>query len=269
MLILNMSSARTDPSLNTTCDAFLDGRLNLLQPRNGPRAAIDALFLAASIPAEEGQAQAVLEAGTGTGIASLALCSRVNDCLVTGVDVQSELLALARENVSQNGFEDRITLIEADITASGKTLEAAGLARESFHHVVANPPFFTSGKGQEQADASTARAYTAQPGDLEKWIKFLNSMAAPKGTLTLIHRAEALEELLALLKGRFGALVVYPLFPKKGVPAKRVLVQGIKGSRAPLELLPGMVLHGADGCYTKQANLILRDGAGLGLRPQA
>jgi tRNA1(Val) A37 N6-methylase TrmN6 len=235
-----MSSARSDPASKTTRDAFLDGRLTLRQPRKGPRAAIDALFLAAAIPADEGQAQSVLEAGTGTGIASLALCSRVNDCLVTGIDVQRELLALAQENVRRNRFEDRITLVEADITASGDSVEAAGLVHES-----------------------------AQPGDLEKWVRFLVSMAAPRGTLTLIHRADALEELLSLLKGRFGALAIYPLFPKKGAPAKRVLVQGIKGSRAPLELLQGMVLHEADGSYTEEADLILRDGAGLGIRLQA
>lgn len=262
-----MSSARTDP--NTTRDAFLDGRLSLLQPKDGPRAAIDALFLAAAVPVEEGQAQRVLEAGTGTGIAVLALCSRVNDCHVTGVDVQRELLALARENVSRNKFDHRITLIEADINAAGKTHEAAGLVRESFHHVAANPPFFTHGEAREPADPSTARAYTAQKGDLEKWVRFLTTMAAPRGTVTLIHRAEALGDLLALFEGRFGGIAVYPLFPREGAPAKRILVQGIKGSRAPLELLPGMVLHAQDGRYTEEADLILRGGAGLRIRPQA
>lgn len=262
-----MSSAMTDP--NTTRDAFLDGRLSLLQPRHGPRAAIDALFLAAAVPVEEGQGQCVLEAGTGTGIAALALCSRVNDCHVTGVDVQRGLLDLARENVTRNRFDHRIALIEADINAAGKTHEAAGLVRESFHHVAANPPFFTSGEAREQADPSTARAYTAQKGDLENWVRFLTAMAAPRGTVTLIHRAEALADLLALFEGRFGAVVVYPLFPRKGAPAKRVLVQGIKGSRAPMVLASGMVLHVKDGGYTEEANLILRGGAGLRIRPQA
>jgi tRNA1(Val) A37 N6-methylase TrmN6 len=263
-----MSSVRTDPT-STTCDAFLDGRLTVLQPENGPRAAIDALFLAASVPVEEGKTQSVLEAGIGTGIVSLALCSRIDDCQVTGVDVQPELLALARENVIRNRFQPRVTLVEADITASGETLETAGLVREAYQHVAANPPYYTKGKAREQTEASTARAYTAQPGDLEKWIKCLTAMAAPRGTLTLIHKAEALEELLVLLKGRFGAIAIYPLFPKQGVAAKRVLVQGIKGSRAPLEMLPGMVLHEADGSYTQQADLILRGGAGLLIRPQA
>ncbi len=264
-----MSLARTDTTPATTRDAFFDGKLTVLQPRNGPRAAIDALFLAAAIPVAEGEAQTVLEAGTGTGISSLALCSRVGDCHVTGLDVQGDLLALARENVIRNKFEDRITLIEADITASGEILEAAGLLREGYNHVAANPPFYTRGKAREQAEAITARAYTAQPGDLEKWIKFLVAMAAPRGSLTLIHKADALEDLLALLKGRFGALAVYPLFPKQGLPAKRVLIRGIKGSRAPLAILPGMVLHEADGSYTKQADLILCGDSGLHISAQA
>ena len=104
---------------------------------------------------------------------------------------------------------------------------------------------------------------------MEIWVRFLTSMTAPRGTLTLIHRAEALDELLGLLKGRFGALAVFPLFPKQGTPAKRVLIQGIKGSRAPLEMLPGMVLHEADGSYTDPANHILRGGAGLHIRARA
>lgn len=264
-----MSSALTDVSLETTSDAFLNGKFTLLQPANGPRAAIDALFLAAAIPAVKGSSQSVLEAGTGTAIVSLALCSRVDDCQVTAVDIQSDLLLLAQENVRQNKFDGRITLVEADITGAMDTLETVGLERESFDHVAANPPFFTAGEVRVQADPSTARAYTAQPGDLEKWIRFLTSMVAPKGTLTLIHRADALEELMALLKGRFGALVVYPLFPRQGVPAKRVLVQGIKGSRAPLEMMPGMVLHKPDGSYTDEADFILRDGKELLIRRQA
>lgn len=241
----------------------------MLQPENGPRAAIDALFLAAAIPAAEGKAQSVLEAGTGTGIASLALCSRVGDCHVSGVDVQGDLLALASENVAHNKFGDRVTLIEADITAPGKTHEAAGLRREGYDHVAANPPFYTRGKAREQADAETARAYTADPGDMEKWIKFLTAMAAPRGTLTLIHKGDALGDLLPLFAGRFGALSIFPLFPSQQTPAKRILVRGIKGSRAPLEIMPGMVLHQADGSYTPEADLILRGETGLQISARA
>jgi len=264
-----MLSARTEFPAKTTRNAFLDGRLTILQPESGPRTAIDALFLAAAVPALAGKAQRVLEAGIGTGVASLALCARIGDTHITGVEVQPELAALARENARLNAVEDRCRIIEADITGGAQELADAGLVRESFDHVAANPPYFTHGEVREQADPSTARAYISREGHLEKWVRFLTSMAAPRGTVTIIHRAEALGDFLALFEGRFGGVLIYPLFPREGVPAKRVLVQGIKGSRAPLELLPGMVLHARDGSYTEEADTILRGCAGLRINRHA
>ena len=261
-----MLSARTDPSQQTSRDSFLDGRLTIVQPASGPRAAIDALFLAAAVPAEACKAQKVLEAGAGTGVASLALCARVKDTHITGVEVQPELAALARENARLNAFEDRCRFIEADLTGGTGELENAGLVRESFDHVAANPPFYTRGRCREAADPQAAKAYSADSGDLEKWVRFLTTMAAPRATLTMIHRAELLGRLLALLEGRFGAVAIYPLFPREGAPAKRILVQGFKGSRAPVELLPGMVLHKPNGDYTDAADAVLRAMAGLTFR---
>jgi tRNA1(Val) A37 N6-methylase TrmN6 len=258
--------ARSERAAKTTRNSFLDGRLSILQPEKGPRAAIDALFLAAAVPAIEGKAQRVLEAGIGTGVVSLAICARIGDAQITGVEVQGVLAALARENARQNGFEDRCAIIEADITGSGQELENAGLLRESFDHVAANPPFYTQGRCREASDPQTAKAYSAGEGELDKWVRFLTTMAAPRATLTLIHRADALPELLGLLEGRFGGIVVYPLFPREEEPAKRILVQGIKGSRAPVELLPGMVLHKPNGDYTELADAVLRGMTGLNFR---
>ncbi len=167
-----MLSARTEFPAKTTRNAFLDGCLTILQPESGPRTAIDALFLAAAVPALAGKAQRVLEAGMGTGVASLAICARIEDALITGVEVQPELAALARENARLNAFEDRCRIIEADITGGAQELEDAGLVRESFDHVAANPPFFTQGEVREGSDPSIARAYIAQDGYLEKWVRF-------------------------------------------------------------------------------------------------
>lgn len=261
-----MLSAKTNPAPETTRDAFLDGRLTIKQPASGPRTAIDALFLAAAVPAIAGKKQRVLEAGAGTGVASLALCARVGDAQLTGVEVQPGLAALARENARLNNFSERCRIIEADIMAPAHVLEDAGLVRESFDHVAANPPFYASGQHREAADPQVARAYGAKPGDLEKWVRFLAAMAAPRATMTMIHRAEMLGELLALFEGRFGALAVYPLFAREGAPAKRILVQGIKGSRAPVELFQGLILHKPDGDYTETADGVLRAMAGLSLR---
>jgi tRNA1(Val) A37 N6-methylase TrmN6 len=98
---------------------------------------------------------------------------------------------------------------------------------------------------------------------LAAWVRFLTTYAAPKGRLTLIHCPECLRELLALLEGRFGEIMVFPLFPKQGEAASRIIVQGRKGSRAGVKLLPGLVLHEADGRYSNKAEAVLRGGAAL------
>lgn len=92
------------------------------------------------------------------------------------------------------------------------------------------------------------------------------AMARPGGSATLVHRADALGEILAALEGRFGAAVVLPLHPRDGEPASRVLVQALKGSRAPLELRHGLVLHNADHGFRPEVDAILRGGAPLPIR---
>jgi tRNA1(Val) A37 N6-methylase TrmN6 len=104
-----------------------------------------------------------------------------------------------------------------------------------------------------------------QEGMLEAWVRFFATVAAPKGCLTLIHRPEALTELLPLLEGRFGAITLFPLFAKVGGPATRVILRAQKGSRQALRLLPGLVLHEREGRYTPAAEAVLREGQALDL----
>lgn len=253
------------PDTLITQDRFLDGRLTLRQMKHGPRTAIDAFFLAAAVPATQGRAERVLDAGTGNGSAGLALCSRINDVHVVGIDIQQELLDLADQNACENSLDHRFTSLHLDITNPVRSLEKHGLVRESFQHVAANPPFHDAQTSRVSDNPVTARAYTTAPGELEKWMEFLSALTAPGGTLTMIHRADMLDSLLALFGGHFGGVTVYPLFPKEGAPSKRVIIQGAKGSRAPLNILPGMVLHEADGAYTSAANAVLRNLAALDL----
>ena len=62
---------------------------------------------------------------------------------------------------------------------------------------------------------------------------------------------------------RAGDIAVFPLWPGIGKPASRVIVRARKGVASPTRLLPGLVLHEADGRYTTAADAILREGAGL------
>ncbi len=246
--------------VDTTCDAFLDGRIHVRQPRKGFRSGLDAVFLAAACPA--GCGDAILEAGCGAGAASLCLLARVVNITVSGVEADPALVALARENASANGFGHRFEVVAADVAAGWASLEGR-LQREAYDHVMANPPFYVHGRARLAKDARNAHARAMHEDGLDIWVRFLAAAAKPGGTATVIHTAEALPHLLAAFEGRFGGLRLIPLHPKAGAPAIRVILCGTKGSRGPFSLAPGIVLHEEDGRHTRLANAILRDGTGL------
>lgn len=247
-----------------TEDGFLNGRLRILQPEKGYRAGIDAVFLAASIPCAEGDR--VFEAGTGTGVAALCLAFRVPGLQITGIEVQARYAMLAEENARRNECGAGIKIIHADIKEALRRDVAHMPASGSFAHAFANPPYFEDGKSTPSPVTLKAGAHSFGPEDLDIWVKAMHALLEPRGTATLVYRAEALPKILAIFDGRFGDITVAPLFPRDGLAATRIIVQGVKGSRAPVQLLPGLVLHGDDGKFTGPAEAILREGAAWRMR---
>ena len=245
----------------TTLDAFLGGQIWIEQVKQGSRAGIYAVFLAAACPVEAGER--VLELGSGSGIVSLAIARRVEGAGVTGVEIDPELCRLAACNAGRNGLEDRAAFICGDVTGAASRLFAEGLAPDSYDHAVANPPFLVSGQARLPQDARLRRAHTHETGDLERWVKCMATFVKPGGSITIIHRTDVLPQLFDACSGRFGALTVYPLYPRPNSAANRIILQGRKGSRGPLKLLQGMALHESDRDFTAEADEILRGGQGL------
>ena len=239
-----------------SCDSLLAGRIKLLQPRKGYRAAIDPVFLAAAVPAQPGQR--ILDLGCGVGSAALCLLARVEDVVVVGLDNQSDLLELAARNASENAFADRFHPILADVAGP-----LPGRASEVFDHVMANPPYLPASRARD-TKASLKRAATVEgEADLATWTRIALAKVKPKGTVTFVHRADRLDAMLAALYGAAGGIATYPLWPAMEKSAKRVIVQARKAVASPARLSCGMVLHEADGSYTKEAEGILRDARAL------
>jgi tRNA1(Val) A37 N6-methylase TrmN6 len=225
------------------------------QPARGYRAGLDAVLLAAAVPVDGDEA--ALDLGAGVGVAGLCLAMRCPAALVTLVEREPLLADLARANAERNRLADRVTVHTADVA------DVAAFAPAAFAHVLANPPFGTIGRGRAPANPLKAAAHEMPAEALDDWARAAARGAAAGGRVTFIHRADALGDLLQALDGRFGALVVVPVQPRADAPAIRVLVQGVKGSRAPLTVAPGLVLHDAAGGFTPHVSEILRDGAPL------
>lgn len=245
-----------------TCDAFLGERLMLRQPARGYRAGVDAVLLAAAVDCGPGRPLRVLDAGAGIGTAGLCLARRCAAVHVTLLELQAPLARLARTNVESNGLAGRVGVIEADLL-DARALEAAAVARESFDAVIANPPFHEAGTGTASVDAVKATAHAMPREGLDDWMRALAHLTRPGGSMYVIHKAESLSGLLGSCRGRFGGLAVRPIQPRAGAPAIRVIVSGIKGSRAPLQLRAPFVLHGEGHAFTAAAEAVLRHGAAL------
>lgn len=242
----------------TTEDAFLGARLRLRQPAAGYRAAIDPVLLAAAVPAAAGER--VADLGCGVGTAGLCLLARVPGALVAGLELQPGLAELAGQNALANGCTNRLTVAVGDVARP-----PAGFEPGRFDHVMLNPPYLDPAAARAPALPLRRLATVEGEPPLETWLTQAVALLRPRGSLTVIHRADRIDRLLAGLAGRCGDLAVFPLWPRQGEAARRVLVQGRKDSGAPLRLLPGLVLHEADGRYTAAAEAVLRDAAGLRL----
>ncbi len=246
-----------------TEDAVVGGRLRLQQPARGHRVGHDAILLAAACPARAGER--AVDLGAGVGAAGLALAARVPGTAVTLVEIDSRLAALAAENARLNGLAARIDTVVLDVGAPARAFAAAGLDADSIARVLMNPPFNDPRRQRSSPDRQRRLAHVAARETLVTWIRTAARLLRPRGTLSLIWRADGLADVLAALGPAFGAVTVMPVHPKPGEPAVRILVRAAKASRGPLALLPGLILTDRSGSPTADAEAVLREGAALSI----
>jgi len=248
-------------SADVTEDVFLGGRLKLAQAKDGFRAGLDSVLLAAAAPVKAGEE--VLDAGSGAGVAGLCLLARVPGAQLTGVDLNPEAVRLCTENAVRNDFDDVCMYSEGDVFDLPQIV-----GRDRFDHVISNPPFHDPDRERPSPRTSKAAAHALQMkkpyGEaIGLWIGACLATLKTKGWITLINRPEALPAMLAALDGPAGAIEMVPLWGKAGEPARRVIIRARKGAKTPAKLHPGFVLHRADGTFTPEIEAVLRDGEAL------
>lgn len=207
---------------------------------------MDAIFLAAACPVRTGQS--VLDMGCGVGTAGLSILARVEGVSLVGIEIQDDHVALARENAAVNGYQDCSEFIASDIRQ---------FSGSAFDHVICNPPYLKVGTYTETKTPAKALAMGGEI-TFAQWISVAFDHIAGQGSLTMVHRADHIDQILQAFGKRFGGVEIIPLWPRAGEAAKRVIVRGYKHRRSPATMHAGVVLHEGE-YYTKAAEQILRE----------
>ncbi|MFZ3249339.1 MAG: methyltransferase [Pseudolabrys sp.] len=257
-----MNSVPMVADSETSEDAILGGRLRVRQPMRGHRVGHDAILLAAATGARTGE-QAV-DLGSGVGAAGLALAVRIPGLKVTLVEIDAILCALAAHNARLNRLADRVDVRALD-AENLDALKAAGFSAETIDRVLMNPPFHDPQRQNVSPDPLRRLAHVGTPGLLGRWIGTAAWLLKPRGILTLIWRADGLDEVLGGLRPAFGDIAVLPVLSREGAPPIRVLVRAVKAASGPLVNHPALVLNDDDGQPTAAAEAVLREGKTLNI----
>jgi tRNA1(Val) A37 N6-methylase TrmN6 len=248
-----------------TLDAFHRGDFWLVQPKGaGHRAGVDAMMLAAAVPASFSGKLA--DFGAGAGAAGLAVASRCPKAAVVLVENSAEMAHFASQTLEHERnahLRGRASVLVADVTLTGRAREKAGLADASFDYVIMNPPF-NAAKDRPTPDTLKQKAHVMEDGLFEAWIRSAAAVTKPRGGLAIIARPVSLAPILAALSGRFGSAEIMPVHARIDTPAIRIVVRAKRASRGALVLKPPLILHDGPGDgFSPHANAINNGKAGL------
>lgn len=262
-----MNATSTDADVNMqakTIDAFHRGRFVLVQPQNGHRAGLDAMLLAAAAP--KGFSGRLADLGAGAGAAGLAVAARCPQASIVLVERDAGMLHHARltlEHPANAFLRAHVQLLAADVTLTGTLRRAAGLDDASFNFALMNPPF-NAPADRASPDALRRAAHVMEDGLFERWLRTAAGLVKPRGGVALIARPQSLGEILSALEGRFGSASILPVNARSGNPAIRIIIRAVRGSRAPLSLLPPLTLHeGDDHGFSPRAEAAINGNATL------
>lgn len=227
-------------------DDLLSPSFKIIQNERHFRFTMDAVVLAHFTRLKE--KDRVIDLGTGTGVIPLLIAGRHTSATVVGLEIQGELVDMARRSVKLNNLGDRVAIEEMDLKCA-----PGHLGYESADVVVSNPPYRPLGKGDQNPRNAVAIARHEVCCCLEDIMRVASQLLKYHGRFYMVHLAERLADIMSYSRR-------FQLEPKRlrmvhstsGEEAKLVLIEMVKGARSSLKIMKPLIIYERPGCYTQE-----------------
>lgn len=220
---------------------FVNEGLSLIQKKDGLTFGTDAFLLASFIKSTSKKVGA--ELGSGTGIISLLLAQRNKLEKIYAIEIQKDFATLTQRNVSFNGLDEKISVINADV----RNVSSSDLGGE-LDVVFTNPPYMktTSGKRNENDYKYIARH--EECGDINDFCKTAFKLLKHGGKFYVVWRPDRICDLFfALRQNRLEPKIITFVQADAQSEPSMVLISATKGGASGATLTAPLILHdGAD-----------------------
>jgi len=231
-------------------DELFDGRLRIIQKKEGYRFSVDAILLAHF--SSQLSAKSIIDLGTGSGVIPLILARKGTVPTIVGVEVQEEMADMAKRTIALNGFTERVSILHEDLKELRNCFNAS-----SFDLVVSNPPYYPVGDGRMNPDEQKAIARHEILAKMEDVVSIAHYLVKPSGIVVIIFPAKRLVDLLDSLKEfDFKPELLQIIYSHEHDEGKLVIVKSCKGGNPELEIKEPFFIYEAEGVYSEEMQKI-------------
>lgn len=213
---------------------------------------IDAVLLAWFASSAITRKTKTIDLGTGTGILPLLLYGRTGTKQIDALEIQENVVDLARRNVELNGLSDIIHIHHGDLRNPGPAFHSSNT-----DVVVCNPPYMRMDRGMKNPSETMAISRHELCCTISDVTHFARVMLKDRGKLFLVQRADRLGDVLCALRADgLEAKRLVTVHPYAHRPANLILVEAMKKGKPNLKVEPPLVVYNADGSYSDAINAI-------------
>lgn len=238
---------RIVPREDETVESLPYSNLCVLQKKHGYRFSLDAYLLAAFVVETPGIH--VLEIGSGSGVVSMLLAA-VKGLVVTGVEIQEDLVEMSKRSVEHSGLSDRIQIVCSDIRDYlGPKVEV----------VVTNPPFRPLATGRINPNTEKAIARHEFSLDLDGVLRKSYEILKPGGRFYIVYPAWRMPDLIYSMRShRLEPKCIRCVHSSISSNAEICLVIGLRDGGRECFIERPLFVYAEDGSYHEEIRAMFK-----------